>query len=117
QYVLGWDNKEKIAALKEEASVLNGELSQLTNKINYQKNHQNRIRKEDENLTRFVEVKLFKKIDWWSVATQISANEIKIKELRNTNSRVNALKTQRDEILKELEILTKRVDEAKSDSN
>lgn len=114
-YVLGWDNKEKIAALKEEASTLNGELSQLTNKINYQRNHQNRIRKEDENLTRFVEVKLFRKIDWWSVSAQISANEIKIKELGNTNSRVNALKKQRDGILNELEILKKRVDDAKSD--
>lgn len=115
QYVLGWDNKEKIAALKEEASTLNGELSQLTNKINYQKNHQNRIKKEDENLTRFVEVKLFRKIDWWSVMAHISANEIKIRELGNTNSRVNSLKKQRDGILNELEILKKRVDVAKSD--
>ncbi|WP_185218704.1 ATP-binding protein [Sphingobacterium mizutaii] len=117
QYVLGWDNKEKITALKEQASLLNRELSQLTNKINYQKNHQNRIRKEDENLTRFVEVKLFKKIDWWSVAAQVNANEIKIKELGNTNSRVNTLKAQRDEILKELKILTKRVDDVKRDLN
>src|SRR5690606_3696576 len=115
QYVLGWDNKEKIAALKEEASTLNGELSQLTNKINYQRNHQNRIRKEDENLTRFVEVKLFRKIDWWSVAAQISANEIKIRELGNTNTRINTLKKQRDGILNQLDILKKRVDEAKSD--
>ncbi|WP_343531962.1 SbcC/MukB-like Walker B domain-containing protein [Pedobacter sp.] len=115
QYILGWDNKEKIAALKEEASLINGELSQLTDKITYQKNHQNRIRNEDENLTRFIEIKLFKKIDWWSVVTQISANEIKIKELRNTNSKVDALKEQRDEILKELEVLKRQVEDSKSD--
>ena len=55
QYVLGWDNKEKITVLKEEASDLDQKIKEINNRLNYLKNHQTRIRKEDQDLIRFIE--------------------------------------------------------------
>lgn len=114
QYILGWDNKDKIAALKEEASKLNAQIADIATKITYKNNHQTRIKKEHDYLTRFIEIKTFKKIDWWSIASEIHANETKVKELGSTNERVNTLKKQRDEILGILGLAIKRLDEVKT---
>jgi uncharacterized protein YPO0396 len=104
QYVLGWDNKEKIAALKEHAELLNKEIKQVEQKITYLKNHQSRIIIEKDNLTRLIEFNSFKKIDWWSVSTQIEDNKRRIEELQKTSDRIKTLKKQRDDILELLKV-------------
>lgn len=102
QYVLGWDNKEKIAARREQADSLSKEIKQVDQKITYLKNHQNRISTEKENLTRLIDFNSFKKIDWWSIATQIQENKQKIEELQKTSDRINTLKKQRNAILESI---------------
>lgn len=102
QYVLGWDNKEKITVLKEEASDLDQKIKEINNRLNYLKNHQTRIRKEDQDLIRFIEFKAYKKIDWWSLTAEIQVNKKHIEELEKTNDQYKTLKKQRDEILKEI---------------
>src|SRR5690606_2812796 len=63
QYVLGWDNKEKIAARREQADSLSKEIKQVEQKITYLRNHQNRISTEKESLARLIDFNSFKKID------------------------------------------------------
>jgi len=104
QYVLGWDTKEKIAALRQEADTLSEQLKQSDQKITALKNNQRRIKDEQDNLTRFIDLKSFKKIDWWSLSSQISENRKKIEELQKTNDRVNTLKKQREKILEDLSL-------------
>lgn len=99
QYVLGWDNKEKIAARREQADSLSKEIKQVEQKINYLRNHQNRISTEKESLARLIDFNSFKKIDWWSIATQIQENKQRIEELQKTSDRINTLKKQRNTIL------------------
>lgn len=98
QYVLGWDNKEKIAVLKDEAAQLNDKINAIDNRLKAVKAHQTRVRKQTEDLTRFIDFKAFKKIDWWSLSAEIQENKLKIEELEKTNDRVTTLKRQREEI-------------------
>lgn len=102
KYVLGWDNKEKIAVLKEEAHQLDQEIKELENRLKYLKNHQTRIRNEEQDLTQFIAFKSHRKVDWWSIAAQIQENKQRIEELEKTNDRVNTLKKQREEILQQI---------------
>lgn len=113
QYVLGWDTKEKIAALKQEAEVLNQRIGLIDQKINSLKNQQGRLKKEQDNLTRFIDIKSFKKIDWWSLSTQIEENKRRIQELQQTNDRVNTLKNQRKLLLDELDEKKEHVEKLK----
>ncbi|MBS1555273.1 MAG: hypothetical protein JSU09_10130 [Bacteroidetes bacterium] len=99
QYVLGWDNKEKIAALREQADSFSKEIKQVEQKITYLRNHQSRVSAEKESLARLIDFNSFKKIDWWSIATQIQENKQKIEELQKTSDRINTLKKQRTAIL------------------
>jgi uncharacterized protein YPO0396 len=111
QYVLGWDTKEKIAALREHAEELNYRIKQTDLKIASLKNQHNRLKTRQDNLNRFIDFRSFKKIDWWSIAGQIEENKRKIEELQKTNDRVNTLKKQRESILKQLEERKKKVEE------
>lgn len=99
QYVLGWDNKEKIAARREQAESISNEIKQVDQKITYLKNQQTRLSTEKENLTRLIDFNSFKKIDWWSISTQIQENKQRIEELQKTSDRINTLKKQRNTIL------------------
>lgn len=113
EYILGWDNKEKVAVLRATADNLNNELTQIDNRVTYLKNLLTRVKKEEENLTRFIEFNNFKKIDWWSVSAVIQENRQKIDELQRTSDHIKTLKKQRDSVLKELDIETKKLDELK----
>ncbi|MHA7130613.1 ATP-binding protein [Algoriphagus namhaensis] len=99
QYILGWDNKEKIALLKAAAAEVNGKINKIDNRLKLIKAHQTRVRREAEDLTRFIDFKTYKKIDWWSISSDIQENKLKIEELEKTNNRVNTLKKQREEIV------------------
>jgi uncharacterized protein YPO0396 len=114
QYVLGWDNKEKIAYLKEQADLLNKEIKQVEQKNTYLKNHQARILSEKDNLTRLIEFNSFKKIDWWSIASQIQENKQRVEELQKTNNRIKTLKKQRDDILDLLKLKSSKAEELKT---
>lgn len=99
QYVLGWDNKEKIAVLRQNAEHLSGQIKQIEQSIHFLKNQQARIKKEEEDLARLIEFSSFKRIDWWSLSIQIQEYNDRIKELQETSSRIKTLKEQRDIIL------------------
>lgn len=114
QYVLGWDNKEKIAARREQADSLSKEIKQVEQKITYLRNHQNRISTEKESLARLIDFNSFKKIDWWSVATQIQENKQKIEELQKTSDRINTLKKQRFAILESIKSKSDKLEDLKA---
>ncbi len=114
QYVLGWDNKEKIAARREQAESISNEIKQVDQKITYLKNQQTRLSTEKENLTRLIDFNSFKKIDWWSISTQIQENKQRIEELQKTNNRINTLKKQRDTILESLKNKSSKLEDLKA---
>lgn len=116
QYVLGWDTKEKVAVLREDAEKLRHELSQLDQQLKHLKNQGIRIEQKKDNLTRFLEFNQYQKIDWWSISVQIQEDQQKIEELQQTNDRAKTLKDQREAVLitiekkqKELEAIFRKL--------
>lgn len=99
QYVLGWDNKDKITVLRQETEILSKKINQIENKTTYLRNQILRIRKEEENLTRFMEFNNFKRIDWWSLSIMIQDNTNKIEELQKKDNKIKTIKEQREKIL------------------
>jgi uncharacterized protein YPO0396 len=114
QYVLGWDNKEKIAVLRQDAELLSKEIKQVELTITHLKNQQLRIKKEEEDLARFTEFNNFKRIDWWSLSIQVQENVKRIEELQKTNNRIKTLKEQREKILSLIKEKRKELDSIKS---
>ncbi|GAA0880210.1 ATP-binding protein [Algoriphagus jejuensis] len=100
KYVLGWDNKEKIAALREAVASVHEQIKTVESRLSAIKSQQTRMRRDSENLTSFIAYKAFKKIDWWSLAAEIQGNIKKIEELEKTNNRINTLKKQKEETLR-----------------
>lgn len=113
QYVLGWDTKEKIAALRQHAENLNHRLKQTDLRVTSLKNQHSRIKAKQDNLNRFIDFKSFKKIDWWSESGQIEVNKSKIEELQKTNDRVSTLTKQRESLLRDLDEMKKKLEETK----
>lgn len=114
QYVLGWDTKEKIVALREKSESLEKSIRQADLTLRSLQNSQTRIKKEEEVLTQFIEFNAFKKIDWWSLVATIKTNQRKIDELQKTNNRVKTLKNQRDEIIGSIKLKSKEINEVKT---
>jgi uncharacterized protein YPO0396 len=114
-YILGWDNKEKIAVLKEAVNQLNSRITEAEKTIIYLQNQETRIRKSVENITSFLAFDVYKKIDWWTLSAQIQENTSRIAELQETNDRVKTLKAQMEGLVQNITALTMELDTAKDD--
>ena len=107
-YVLGWDNKEKIAAIR--AAVKELQEQQKKNKEDIR-----RINSDIEALNKRREsfddiFKLFTKfeeINWEETARNIQEKEEKKKQLETTNNKVKELQRQLDDVKKDLDKLEK----------
>ncbi len=107
-YVLGWDNKEKIAAIR--AAVKELQEQQKKNKEDIR-----RINSDIEALNKRREsfddiFKLFTKfeeINWEETARNIQEKEDKKKKLEATNNKVKELQQQLDDVRKDLDKLEK----------
>lgn len=113
KYVLGWDNKEKIALLKEEATTQHSKINEVETKLKHLENQQSRLHTEEGDLDKFINFRSHRKIDWWSIAAKIQQNTHKVEELRKTNDRVNTLQNQRKEILAQINSKKQFVEELK----
>lgn len=116
QYILGWDNKEKIASLKESARLINDKIHIVKSNLTYYTNQLSRIENEYESLIRFSDFKNYSRINWWVIVDEIKSNEQKIEELSSKNNRMSALNAQRNSILKDLQEKKKLVESLKDQS-
>lgn len=97
-YVLGWDNREKIAAIKKEYENL---LSQLTIKNNDLKELDNKRKETEERketFSRLLDFEKFDDIDWQSYSIRINEKKEEKKQLESTNDRVKTLQEQLDKV-------------------
>jgi uncharacterized protein YPO0396 len=106
-YVLGWDNKEKIANLKKE--LLTIQTSQVTNKkaltaINTLIKGLGTLKEDCFSI--YSTYTKYDDIDWQTYANQIQEKEDAKKALEATNDRVKALQEQLSKVRESLTILT-----------
>jgi len=102
-YVLGWDNKEKINWWKKEIKKLQEDEKLSVSEVRRIGNEIKRINKSQENLSDFF--KLFTKfdeIDWKRYANEIQTNEELKTKLEETNNVVKALQRQLEIVQEDL---------------
>lgn len=101
-YVLGWDNKEKIAALREALDTAEATLRVANQRLITLHKHQERLQNESTNLDKLLFFDNFKKIDWQHFATEIQENNDRINTLEKADDRVKTLKKQHEDKAREL---------------
>lgn len=107
-YVLGWDNKEKIAALKKELGNLQNQQTENKKAIaskNYEITNLGTFKDECHNL--FLKFDKYDDIDWQSYARDIQEKTEQKEALEKTNDRVRKLQEQ----LKDLQDRLKQLSE------
>ncbi|MEQ9167631.1 MAG: SbcC/MukB-like Walker B domain-containing protein [Fulvivirga sp.] len=106
-YVLGWDNKEKISLLKNEVRKLQEDEQSATKKVRSIEQNIKAIDKQKEEFSDLF--KLFTKyddIDWETFALEIQDKESQKSTLEKTNNRVKELQKQLEEVQHRLTNLT-----------
>lgn len=106
-YVLGWDNKEKINLLKAEIKALQEKEKESINSI---RNIELSVRAIDELKENYSDLfKLYPKydeIDWQAYANEIQEKDEQKSKLEKTNDKVKVLQKQLEEVQEKLKTLT-----------
>lgn len=85
-YVLGWDNRDKIVALQREGNKLGAELAALEDKTDSLKSKKEIEDEALNTLSRLSDFKDFNQIDWKTSSRQISEKEAEKKQLLSQNT-------------------------------
>jgi len=102
-YVLGWDNKEKIRLLKKEVLRLQEDQKQVAQQVrNIKKSIDDANGLKDDFSELFKVYTKYDDIDWQSYAKTIQEKTEQKNELEKTSERVQTLQKQLDQVQKEL---------------
>lgn len=105
-YVLGWDNREKIAAIKKEYDNLCRQVTAKNKKIKELDNKRKETEERKETFSRLLDFEKFDDIDWQSYSIRINEKKEEKKQLESTNDRVKTLQEQ----LKRLKLRIKDIE-------
>ena len=97
-YVLGWDNREKIAAIKKEYENLCSQLTVKKNEIKELDNKKKETEERKETFSRLLDFEKFDDIDWQSYSIRINEKNEEKKQLESTNDRVKTLQQQLEKV-------------------
>ncbi len=105
-YVLGWNNRDKVVALQREGNLLNTDLQQLEARIS-DLNSKTEIENEVlDSLRRLAEFNDYTQIDWKDCSQKIAEKETEKKELLKKNSSLEDIEKklkQKDELKKQID--------------
>jgi len=96
-YVLGWDNREKLALIARELARCQAESKQIAELMAQVEEQQKKEREKQNALHMLLAVDSFDAIDWRSVARQIQERHKQLQELESTSTHHATLQSQLDE--------------------
>ena len=105
-YVLGWDNREKIAAIKKEYDNLCRQVTAKNKKIKELDNKRKETEERKETFSRLLDFEKFDDIDWQSYSIRINEKKEEKKQLESTNDRVKTLQ----ELLEKVKLKIKDIE-------
>ena len=105
-YVLGWDNREKIAAIKKEYENSCSQLTVMNKKIKELDNKRKETEERKETFSRLLDFEKFDDIDWQSYSIRINEKKEEKKQLESTNDRVKTLQ----ELLEKVKLRIKDIE-------
>lgn len=91
-YVLGWDNKEKIKITREALKQRETEIKSKREKISTLEKQQTRLEKEKEEITKFSQFDTYSEIDWQTISLEVQELTKKKEGLETSNNRIKLLK-------------------------
>lgn len=97
-YVLGWDNKEKLKIQKDLLKLLDKKLNELDITLTQYDKRKKAISKETEDLNLFLNFDDFENINWKKIVVEIQELEEKKKDLETTSNKIKSLNIQLKDI-------------------
>lgn len=97
-YVLGWDNREKIAAIKKEYDNLCRQVTAKNKEIKELDNKRKETEERKEAFSSLLNFDKFDDIDWQSYSIRINEKKEEKKKLESTNDRVKTLQEQLEKV-------------------
>ena len=110
-YVLGWDNREKIAAFKNNYDELCNQQRQLNAKLEQLDSKKKELEGRKDSFFELSQYEKFTEIDWQSCAQKINSKSEQKKQLEGTNNKVIALQKQLEEVQHSLDENEKQKEE------
>ncbi|SDF93567.1 Uncharacterized protein YPO0396 [Methanolobus vulcani] len=104
RFVLGWDNKEKIATIKEQMDSLHQQFEECAKDLERFKTRGKELETQKGNLYNLLEIKDFEMINWQKIATRIQDYKNEIAELEQSSNQLKTLKSQRSQIQERIAI-------------
>lgn len=101
-YVLGWDNKEKIKLTRDALKQLETLIKTKREEIATLEKRQKRLEDEKEDITKFTQFDNYAEIDWQTISLEIQGLTKRKEELEKSNDRVNLLRKQLTDLQKKI---------------
>ncbi|MBN2532534.1 MAG: AAA family ATPase [Spirochaetales bacterium] len=108
-YILGWDNRPKLAFLMQQAHEVNTRKNEQEELLYKWKREREQLERIKDDLKRLLEFTHFNEIDWWTIEKKIGELEkekndllSRAKDLRSLHQKLESIEKQIDEMEKEL---------------
>jgi uncharacterized protein YPO0396 len=102
RYILGWENKEKIAALEIQLDEILGKIQAAENQIEALKQEVKVIEGRTETVNLLLAYTDFNEVDWMSVQARLLKTRASIKELEAESNQLAVIQRQLEKIKKEI---------------
>lgn len=117
RYVLGWDNKDKIAALEKQARILESSLADMAGKIHQIKQQLAQISDALQVFGKLEEYRDFSEMDWQPLVQLIESLKAQLQQLESASDLLQALTQTLKQLETEREASEKQYDDAKTELN
>ena len=112
-YVLGWTNEEKIAALEQEAREQESALAEQGSRIGHLQEQQRAIRERLAVFSKLGEYAGFQELDWATAALEVARLEAARQELEASSNQIQTLTSQLQSLLEALKATEQQLEERK----
>ncbi len=113
RYVLGWSNKDKIAALEAQAKQLQNQIADLANQIVQQQSQIKSLKTALDTLSKLEEYRDFQELDWQPVSLSIEQLKDELRQLESASNLLQTLTSKLEQLEQAHETTITQLDAAK----